>query len=1147
MNVIKRNGESHVLDIEKIHAVVRYACEGLDVSESEVEMNASIMFFDGIKTSQIHESLIKSASELISEEAPDYTFVAARLVLQVARKEANDSRTDYKSLGGYIHEGVKEGRLTSDLLHGFNFEALDEAIEPERDLQFTYLGMTTIVDRYLIRRQPSRGQKDGDLIEMPQHMFMRIAMGLALNEKVNRTEWAISFYNILSSFEFMSSTPTLFNSGTNHAQMSSCYLNTVADKISADAGEHPYASIFGTMEECANLSKWAGGIGTDWTNVRPSGDLITGTNGKSSGIVPYLKIFNDTAVAVNQCHTPETLIQTVEGIKRIDSVVVGDLVLGERGKFREVLEVLSYSQSGKPMVSIDVKHSVKPMNITSGHPVYAIQGIAMEQSVTKTMKQIEAGKFFEDWVEAGNLKVGDYAAQVIPSEVKPVVGFTEDDAHLYGIMLGDGHCSKRNQENAHRKVYETKEWGVTGLPDEDSIIFVKQYLEERGIHHYVTETPVGKAIQIKWSQGGKQQLRDEAGQFGVSENCMPFDYDDLYDENHKKRISRKFNSLPPVQTLRLLQGLIESDGCVSRGVEITFTNTSEKLAEGVRYQCLRLGVPTAGQIREKSNTHLAGDSLSSIVWDIRIPAFEELAVLVKCKSLTKKNWLTIDNKVFSRIKSVESLSPVDTVYDLIVEGDETYMTTSALVHNGGKRNGAFAAYLEPWHGDFMRFCDLKKNAGDERLRAREIFTACWTNDLFMERVRDEKEWSFFSPKDCPLLHGLYGEAFKVAYERYEELGLAIRTMPAKEVWRHWLAAMWESGGPWVTFKDEANRRNPQAHIGTVNNSNLCTEITLVTSNDETAVCNLGSINASKVNSLADLERVVPIAMRMLDNVIDLNFYPSDRARNSNLRHRPVGLGVMGWTEYVVKNGVDWESQEHMILTNQFFEKMSFEAIKASCNLAIERGAYPTFAGSTWSQGILPIDTARELPFISKETKLDWDGLREAVMAYGMRNSNTMAIAPTATIANIVGTTPCIEPIYERVYPKENHSGLFTVVDSSLKYGRPDLCKESFEIDQEWVIKAAAVRQRWLDQAQSTNLFAKIGTKGSDLNKWFFLAWEYGLKTTYYLRRQVAQTEERTAGTSVISEVLVSATEEELLEAAEGVMCSLDSPDCESCQ
>lgn len=783
MNVVKRNGDLHPLDIGKIEAVLKYATEGLEgVSTEAVKENAAIMFFDGIETKQIHNALIQSAAELISVDAPNYTFVASRLVLQTVFKEIMDGKVSYsdRPIETYIIEGVKEGRLSEELLTGgFDFVQLDEAINPENDKQITYLGMLTLADRYLIRAVPQKGEKDGKLLEMPQHMLMRIAMGLALNETVNRTEHAIAFYKILSSFDYMSSTPTLFNSGTPHSQMSSCYLNSMGDSISNDEGEHRYNSIYGTIEECARLSKFAGGIGTDWTNVRPAGSLIKSTNGKSSGIVPYVKVWADTAVAVNQ---------------------------------------------------------------------------------------------------------------------------------------------------------------------------------------------------------------------------------------------------------------------------------------------------------------------------------------------------------------------------------------------GGKRNGAFAAYLEPWHADFLRFCDLKKNAGDEHLRARDIFTAGWTPDLFMERVRDEGQWSFFSSNECPELHATYGEEFKYWYEKYEAEGKAMATMPAVEVWRYWLQANFESGGPWITFKDESNRRNPQDHVGIINNSNLCTEITLNTSGDETAVCNLGSINASrfvtpegKLNK-EKLRSVVKVAMRMLDNVIDINFYPSDRARNANLRHRPVGLGVMGWAEYVVQRGVDWESDEHLQLTDEFFEHWSYYAIEASMELAKERGAYETFQGSKWSRGILPIDTARDLSYVTRSPELDWDQLRADVVKYGMRNSNTMAIAPTATIANITGTTPCIELPYDLQYEKENHSGLFTVVSSTLNYGRPELCKTAFEVDQEWVIKPAAVRQRWIDQSQSTNLYAKIGTKGRDLSKWYMLAWTEGLKTTYYLRRQTKEQDDKTVGQPKTETVLVSATEEELIAMAkangmdeEVVMCSIDNPDCEACQ
>ncbi len=749
MNVIKRDGSSEPLQIEKIHKVTEWAVKGLDVSQSELEMEASLMFYNGMKTTDIHDALIKGASTMISVECQDATFVAARLLLQKLYKEVAGS-TEYPHLEGYIVKGVRQKLLAADLL-GFDLQELNDAIKPERDLQFAYLGLQTIADRYLIRARGGEGKK-GAIIELPQHFLMRVAMGLALGEKTDRTKRAIEFYDQLSSFDFMSSTPTLFNSGTTHQQLSSCFLNQAFDSISNDEGDHRYASIFGLIEECANLSKYAGGIGTDWTPVRSAGDWIMGTDGKSAGIVPYLKVFNDTAVAVNQ---------------------------------------------------------------------------------------------------------------------------------------------------------------------------------------------------------------------------------------------------------------------------------------------------------------------------------------------------------------------------------------------GGKRPGSFAAYLEPWHPDFYDFLDLKKNTGEERRRAHDIYPAVWAPDLFFKRVEEEGEWSFFSPADFPELHELYGDAFEARYIELERQGKFRFQKPAVEVWRRWLGALFETGHPWVTFKDECNRRNPQDHAGVIHSSNLCTEITLNTSKDETAVCNLGSVNLSRIVAggkidYVRLRKTVHTAVRMLDNVIDINFYPSDRARNSNMRHRPIGLGVMGYTELLVQLGVDWESFEHLDVADELFEHFSYYAIEASMELAKERGAYPSFAGSKWSRGILPVDTARNIG----KTRLDWQPLREAVMKHGVRNSNIMAIAPTATIANILGTTPCIEPIFEREYAKSNMGGTFTVVDPSLRYGRPELCKEAFEIDPLWVVRSGAMRQKWIDQSQSLNVWARADISGRELANIYITAWKAGLKTTYYLRTQSAEFVAQPVSAAEVKTTSV---------------CNLLGPDCESCQ
>ncbi|WP_246118918.1 ribonucleoside-diphosphate reductase subunit alpha [Cupriavidus campinensis] len=761
MNVIKRSGSVEPFNPAKIERKTRWACQGLDIDPEKVMENTVLGIRHNMPTSEIGRAQAAAAADMISVDCQDATFLAARYLLADLYKEVTGEH-GYGHLADYIHKAVALELLDDRLGKLFDLKRLNIALQPNRDLQFTYLGLQTVADRYLIREPAQAGSGTQPIIELPQHFFMRVAMGLALLED-NPTERAIEFYETLSSFDFMSSTPTLFNSGTRHSQMSSCYLNTVADNLSADESEESnrYASIYGTLDECARLSKFAGGIGTDWTRVRSAGDPIKSTNGKSSGVVPYLKVQNDTAVAVNQ---------------------------------------------------------------------------------------------------------------------------------------------------------------------------------------------------------------------------------------------------------------------------------------------------------------------------------------------------------------------------------------------GGKRNGAIAAYLETWHPDLYDFLELKKNSGDNLRRTYELFPANWIPDLFMKRVQANDPsvmWSFFSPAEFPELHELYGAAFEARYVELEQAGRFRFQKPVLEVWRKMVQMLFETGNPWMTWKDECNRRNPQDHVGVIHGSNLCTEITLNTSDDETAVCNLGSVNLARhltnaaegkvVLDSRKLRKTIRTAMRMLDNVIDLNFYPSFRARNANLRHRPVGLGVMGYTEALVACGVHWESKLHLLMADVWFEAISYFAIEASSDLAAERGAYTSYKGSKWDRGIFPIDTARD-----QAATMNWTPLREKVAKQGMRNSNTMAIAPTATISNIVGTTPCIEPIFKRTFTEGNLSGSFMVVDPSLKYGRPDLCLESFEVDQIWVIDSAARRQKWIDQAQSVNIFAKAGVKGKDLSAIYLRAWERGLKTTYYLRPQTNKVKE-------------SAPEPAATPEPEVQFCSISSPDCESCQ
>jgi len=715
MQVIKADGSSQLFDPTKIQAHTRWACEGLNVSQSELESSLTIQFYDGMTTKEIADALIMTASSLISEEQPDFDYVAARLTLQSLYKEVTGGGITYPTLQSYLANGRSFDQLDERLFDDrFDFDALNANIKPERDFLFTFQGIRTLADRYLLRTPLKAGHKNA-VYELPQHFLMRVAMGLALNEK-NPTAAAISFYHTMSVFDYFPSTPTLFNAATKYPQLSSCYGGMVPDDLEKifDLG----------YKQNAMLSKFAGGIGTSWTQVRASGSPIKSTNGQSSGPVPFLKIYNDVAVAVNQ---------------------------------------------------------------------------------------------------------------------------------------------------------------------------------------------------------------------------------------------------------------------------------------------------------------------------------------------------------------------------------------------GGKRKGSFAPYLEMWHLDIYEFCDLKLKTGDEHIRAHDIFPAAWIPDLFMERLEVDGDWSLFCPNDVPTLHHLHGAEFKAAYEQAEAAGLARKVVKADHLWKYLLDKLFRTGNPWITFKDECNRRNPQGHVGVIHNSNLCTEITLNNSEDEVFVCNLGSVNVARhvVNGKIDfqkLRKTVTTAVRMLDNVIDINYYPTEETRRSNMRHRPVGLGVMGYQEALLMCDISWESEAHLDWADELFEAICYFATDASADLAIERGAYETFPGSTWSQGKLTIDHARDQS-LRLFSKTEWNVLREKVKKTGIRNSNITSIAPTATISNIVGTTPCIELINERVVVKENLSGNFVQVSPLRKHNKPHLEQTVWEVDQEWSIRAAARRQKWIDQSQSLNIYRRREFSGRHLDAWYRLAWKLGVKTTYYLRNQ----------------------------------------------
>ncbi|MEE2975781.1 MAG: ribonucleoside-diphosphate reductase subunit alpha [Thermodesulfobacteriota bacterium] len=817
LKIRKKDGTTVLFNPQKVRKTAALACAKYsnttspDIIVKELTRN----IFDGASTSDIERALILSSTAFI-ENDPDYGKVSASLFLQRLYKEAMkvsiNEDSVYEEYKRTFIEGIKfgvENEYLDKRLLDFDLEKLSNSLEVDRDNLFQFIGIQTLYERYLLKHEDIR-------FELPQSFWMRVAMGVSINEDDKESK-TLEFYNALSKMEFVSSTPTLFHSGTPHPQLSSCYLTTVKDDLS---------HIFKCVGDNAQLSKWSGGLGNDWTNIRATGSRINSTNVDSQGVIPFLKIANDVTVAINR---------------------------------------------------------------------------------------------------------------------------------------------------------------------------------------------------------------------------------------------------------------------------------------------------------------------------------------------------------------------------------------------SGKRRGATCAYLETWHLDIEDFLDLRRNTGDDRRRTHDMNTANWIPDLFMKRVIEEKEWTLFSPEEVIDLHDLHGSKFEEAYERYESLIdqgkiKKFKKIHAPELWKKMLTRIFETGHPWITFKDACNVRSPQDHVGTVHSSNLCTEITLNTSADETAVCNLGSINLEKhVNEDKKLDRellekTVKTAIRMLDNVIDLNFYPTIEAKNSNFKHRPIGLGIMGLQDALFKIDLPFESPKSLNFSDQLLEFISYNAILASSNLSKERGSYESFKGSKWDRGIFPLDTLslleeerKDTIEINKITSLDWNKLKKQVKKHGMRNSNTMAIAPTATISNIAGCFPCIEPIYKNIYVKSNISGEFTVVNSYLvddlkklnlwsqdmlekiKYfdgnldqieeipeNLKDKYKEAFSIDPITLLKHTAVRGKWIDQSQSHNIFMQ-GVSGKLLSEIYINAWKLGLKTTYYLRTLAAtQIEKSTLDANKYGytqkreyKKIEDKTEEDTVKeeksANDVTVCSLMDPDCEACQ
>ena len=760
-------------------------------------------------------------------------------------------------------------------------------------------------------------------------------------------------------------------------------------------------------------------------------------------------------------------------------------------------------------------------------------------------------------------------ATPVPQIIEDVEEFTTDDAYFYGLMLGDGHISVR-------KNCESAECGLSYNPNSDMkhVEFVRQYLAERGASAWI-DAQRDNYAQLIWT-------------FGAT---TPFSYFDLYDDGGEKRISPRLMHLPDDKAIRVIEGLIATDGCVNRGKEITFTNASGALVDGLRYQLIRLSVMSGLQSRRRSDDRVivrsdgseTAISYDNIYHDVRIPAFEGLAEALNVPSVTKSHWLTYGGMVWSRIKSIDAADTAAEVFDLRVEFDETYTTVGALVHNGGKRKGAACVYLDTHHPDIMEFLELRDNTGEKERRAYNLNLATWVPDLFMKRVKEDGMWSVFDPSVAPGLNDLYGDDYEARYAALEADKKFSDQFPARKVYARMMRTLAETGNGWMCFRDTSNNRGNQVSPGNVIRlSNLCTEILEVVSSgtqrriaraefdaipkeafidnairvlgynpatDEfeinegaaTAVCNLGSINIAKgyiKNGKLDkakLRKNVAIAVKYLDRVIDRNYYPIPEARSSNMRWRPVGLGLMGLADFFFQLRLPFESDEAIRLSGEIQEEIYYQALKTSNELAKKNGAHRDFALTRAASGNLQFDLAGATPMSDLAR---WDALRADIKEHGLRNSLLIAIAPTATISHICGVEECIEPIKSNLLKRETLSGEFIAMNRHLvedlktlgkwtpetisilkrdegsvaNLGLPEdmqaLYKTVWEMSMKALIAHGARRGAFIDQSQSLNLFIDLNKYAEEkriavLSSLYMHAWEMGLKTTYYFRSRAA--------------------------------------------
>jgi ribonucleoside-diphosphate reductase alpha chain len=1051
MYVIKRTGEREEVSFDKCLKRIQKLSKDLKINPMEVSQLIITQIYDGVETNKLDEL----AAEICAAKTtihPDYGKLASRIIVSNHHKNTSPSYSEViqvlwnnKDVHGVPNPLINEAlyKMVMD-----NKEKINATLDYERDFNYDYFGFKTLERAYLLRI----GSK---IIERPQHMLMRVALGIHKDD----LKEALKAYKMMSDGYFTHATPTLFNMGTQREQASSCFLMTIDDD-SVDG-------IFKTMSDCAKISKHAGGIGIAIHKIRAKGTQIRGTNGTSNGIVPMLKCFNEVARYIDQCFTPDTLVYTMEGVKRIEDIGIGDKVLGSDGNFHNVNLPVRHQYNGK-MLKIQIKNAIDEISITPEHQVFALREQKKGLNFTIIKNRLDKQITKPEFCDAKDLTLDDFLVYSIPTYENDMPQFTEDDCRMYGILLGDGHISSAASGVS-----------LSTLKKQNVIDFVKIYLTERGIkiNEYKNDA---NCIQIKWSSASPG---------------FKFTRAQLYDSDNNKKVDSKFIHLPINKIKKIIKGILETDGCIGEK-EITLEISSNSIIESVRYMLLRMGGLSSGYNRNRIGNVSSYKNITTKkeTQVLRIPRIPEIMELFP--DAPKGEYFTYlkhGSFIYSRIESISEFDYNGVVHDFEISETHDYTVSHmGIAHNGGgKRSGSFSCYLEPWHADIEDFLKLRLNTGIEEERARDLFYALWVPDLFMRRVEEDGDWTLMCPDKCPSLYLKYGREFDELYTKYEQEGRGNKVVKARKIWEMYLQAQIETGMPYLGFKDSINEKNNQKNLGTIQCSNLCHEICEYTSKEEIAVCNLASIALPKfvekdssaegklIYNYEKLREVVKQVVKNLNKVIDYNYYPVKEAEYSNRKNRPIGIGCQGLSDTFAMMKMAFDSPEARALNRKIFENMYYAALESSMELARKRkkyvqeykrliklgstnsgevteedkkrleeikrthwiideelklpnqyaGAYSSFVGSPLSEGKLQFDLWGAKP--SPEMEAEWSQLRADILKHGARNSLLCATMPTASTSQVLGYNECFEPFTNNIYTRKTLAGTFVIVNKYL--------------------------------------------------------------------------------------------------------------------